>query len=355
MISVRREMIKTQQEVQDYYGKQLQTSSDLKTNACCDPALMPEYLKPILAKIHPEVDSRYYGCGLVIPPLLEGLKILDLGSGAGRDVYLSSALVGETGQVVGVDMTPEQLAIANEYKAFHAEQFKFPESNVQFIQGYLETLDELGLEEASFDIIVSNCVLNLSTDKLAVLKSAYKLLKPGGEFYFSDVYADRRIPQHLQNDPVLYGECLSGALYWNDFLNLSKQAGFLDPRLASDRPLTIENSKLESKVSPIKFYSATYRLFKLAELEPDCEDYGQAVKYLGGISEHDAFFDLDGHHRFEQGKVEAVCGNTLRMLQNTRFEPYFEFYGNWQQHFGLFEGCGKQIPFQQQLTDAPCC
>jgi arsenite methyltransferase len=347
--------MKTQQEVQDYYGKQLQNSRDLKTNACCDPALMPDYLKPILAKIHPEVDSRYYGCGLVIPPLLEGLKILDLGSGAGRDVYLLSALVGETGQVVGIDMTPEQLAIANEYKDFHAEQFQLPKTNVKFLQGYLETLDELGLEEASFDIIVSNCVLNLSTDKLAVLKSAYKLLKPGGEFYFSDVYADRRIPQHLQADPVLYGECLSGALYWNDFMNLSKQAGFLDPRLSNNRPLTIENSKLEKKVSPIKFYSATYRLFKIDELESDCEDYGQAVKYLGGIPEHDAYLDLDGHHRFEQGKIEAVCGNTLKMLQNTRFQPYFEFYGDWKQHFGLFAGCGKEIPFQQNLNEQNCC
>ncbi|MGK0476542.1 MAG: SAM-dependent methyltransferase [Oleispira sp.] len=345
----------TQQEVQDYYGKQLQNSSDLKTNACCDPALMPDYLKPILAKIHPEVDSRYYGCGLVIPPLLKGLKILDLGSGAGRDVYLLSALVGETGQVVGVDMTPEQLAIADEYKDFHAEQFQLPKTNVRFLQGYLETLDELDLEEASFDIIVSNCVLNLSTDKLAVLKSAYKLLKPGGEFYFSDVYADRRIPQHLQDDPILYGECLSGALYWNDFMNLSKQAGFLDPRLSNNRPLTIENSKLEKKVSPIKFYSATYRLFKIDELEPDCEDYGQAVKYLGGIPEHDAYLDLDGHHRFEQGKIEAVCGNTLRMLQTTRFKPYFEFYGDWKQHFGLFAGCGKEIPFQQDLNEQNCC
>ena len=347
--------MKTQQEVQDYYGKQLQASSDLKTNACCDPALMPEYLKPILAKIHHEVDSRYYGCGLVIPPLLDGLKILDLGSGAGRDVYILSALVGNEGKVIGIDMTPEQLAVADKYKDYHADQFGHSASNVQFVEGYLETLDELGLEEASFDIIVSNCVLNLSTDKLAVLKSAYKLLKPGGEFYFSDVYADRRIPQHLQDDSVLYGECLSGALYWNDFLNLSKRAGFLDPRLVNDRPLTIENAKLENKVSPIKFYSATYRLFKISELESDCEDYGQAVKYLGGIPEHHAYIDLDGHHRFEQGKIESVCGNTLRILKNTRFKPYFEFYGNWQHHFGLFAGCGKDIPFQQQIDDSNCC
>lgn len=347
--------MKTQMEVQDYYGKQLQGSDDLKTNACCDPALMPEYLKPILAKIHPEVDSHYYGCGLVIPPLLEGLKVLDLGSGAGRDVYLLSALVGESGKVVGVDMTPEQLTIANSHKEYHRQQFGHQRSNVEFIEGYLEKLDQLGLAGNSFDLIVSNCVLNLSTDKLAVLKSAYQLLKPGGEFYFSDVYADRRIPKTLQNDPVLYGECLSGALYWNDFLNLSKRAGFLDPRLVNDRPLTIENPRLEDKVKPIKFYSASYRLFKIDELESDCEDYGQAVKYLGGIPQQETFLDLDSHHRFEQGKIEPVCGNTLRMLQQTRFKPYFNFYGDWQQHFGLFKGCGKEIPFQQNDDVSPCC
>jgi len=136
---------------------------------------------------------------------------------------------------------------------------------------------------------------------------------------------------------------------------LSKQAGFLDPRLVTDRPLTIENSQLEDKVKPIKFYSATYRLFKIAELESDCEDYGQAVKYLGGIPQHETFFDLDGHHRFVRGKIEAVCGNTLKMLQDSRLQPYFDFYGDWKQHFGLFQGCGKDIPFASDSNDESCC
>lgn len=344
------------EEVRDYYGKQLQGSEDLKTNACCDPSLMPEYLKPILASINPEVDGRYYGCGLVIPPLLEGLKVLDLGCGAGRDVYLLSALVGEFGHVVGVDMTDEQLNIAREYEDFHREAFGYSKSNVSFVKGYIEQLDQLGLEPESFDLIVSNCVLNLSTDKPAVLKGAYSLLKEGGEFYFSDVYADRRVPQHLQDDPVLYGECISGALYWNDFLNMSKQAGFLDPRLVNDRPLIIENAALKDKTDPLRFYSSTYRLFRLPELESDCEDYGQAVRYRGGIPEHEAFVDLDGHHRFEKGKIEPVCGNTLRMLEDTRFAPYFDVYGDWSTHYGLFEGCGKQMPFStEDGNDMPCC
>ena len=94
-------------DVQDYYGKTLQGSGDLKTNACCTPDAMPDHLKPIFAKIHPEVDARYYGCGLIAPQALEGCRVLDLGSGSGRDVYALSALVGETGFVEGVDMTPE--------------------------------------------------------------------------------------------------------------------------------------------------------------------------------------------------------------------------------------------------------
>ena len=129
--------------VQDYYGKQLQSSADLKTTACCDSSAMPEWLKPLLAKIHPEVLSRYYGCGLVCPPLLDGCRVLDLGCGSGRDVYALSLLVGASGEVVGVDMTDEQLGVAEQYQAWHAKKFGF--DNVRFIKGFIERLDELDL------------------------------------------------------------------------------------------------------------------------------------------------------------------------------------------------------------------
>ena len=93
---------------------------------------------------------------------------------------------------------------------------------MEFRKGYIEKLQDLNLPENSFDIIVSNCVINLVSDKRAVLEGACRLLKPGGEIYFSDVYSDRRVPQHLVQDPVLYGECLTGALYWNDFFQLAR-------------------------------------------------------------------------------------------------------------------------------------
>lgn len=192
--------------VQDYYGRRLQHSGDLKTTACCDASEIPPWLKPLLERIHPEILSRYYGCGLVCPPLLEGCRVLDLGCGAGRDVYALAQLAGPSGEVVGVDMTEEQLAVAEGHRAHHRQAFGY--DNVRFLHGYLERLDELDLEPGSFDVIVSNCVVNLSPDKDAVLTGVQRLLRPGGEFYFSDVYADRRIPEAVRNDPVLYGECL---------------------------------------------------------------------------------------------------------------------------------------------------
>jgi SAM-dependent methyltransferase len=333
----------THAAVQAYYGQELCGSAYHKTNACCDAEALPAWLKPLLGRIHPEVTSRYYGCGLVCPPLLAGCRVLDLGCGSGRDAYLLSQLVGASGQVVGVDMTREQLAIAREYQAFHAELFGY--ANVSFLEGTIEELEALPLEAGQFDVIVSNCVLNLATDKGAVLRGVKRYLKAGGEFYFADVYADRRLPAELRSDPVLYGECLGGALYWKDFLRLARAAGFADPRLVQDRPITIADARIEALLGETRFYSATYRLFNLDGLEDACEDHGQAVTYRGTIPGHPHRFDLDGHHAIETGRCFPVCGNTFRMLRESRFGDHFIPTGDFSLHYGLFPGCGEAIPF----------
>lgn len=348
-------------QVQDYYGKVLTESGDLQTNACCTTAEMPRHIKDTLAQVHDEVLIKYYGCGLTIPTELDGCKVLDLGSGSGRDVYLVSKLVGEHGEVVGVDMTDEQLAVANAHVDYHAEQFGYAKPNTRFIKGNIERLDLLDLPDDYFDVIISNCVINLATDKRAVLEQALRVLKPGGEMYFSDVYADRRIAQHLVDDPVLYGECLSGALYWNDFQNLAKSVGFGDPRVVDSEPLEVTNAEVARKIAGINFYSATYRLFKIAELEPACEDYGQAVIYKGTVEHAEHAFDLDDHHHFPAGKIMPVCGNSYRMIADTRFAKHFELLGNWDTHYGIFEGCGTDLPYTTGVTNAPadaaaaCC
>jgi len=337
---------KTRAEVEEYYGETLKKTEDLKTNACCTGAAPPEHIRKALAKVHSDVIARYYGCGLCVPDELEGLSVLDLGCGAGRDCFLLAQLVGEKGRVVGVDMTKAQIDVAKQQVAWHAEKFGFAKPNTEFVDGLIEDTRACGLADESFDLIVSNCVINLSTDKRAVLRDAYRVLRTGGELYFSDVYASRRVSAELVADPVLYGECLSGALYWNDFLALAKECGFGDPRLVEDSTITINNKELEAKLDHIKFFSATYRLFKLPGLlEPDCEDYGQAVIYKGTIARHPHGWGLDNHHFMETGKVFTVCGNTNHMLHDTRFRKHFEFIGDKSTHFGIFDGCGKSLPF----------
>ncbi len=331
--------------VKTYYGETLRTSADLKTSACCSPSAMPAGVRAALMNVHEEVRAKYYGCGFVAPDVLEGMRILDLGCGAGQDVYMLAQMVGAKGRVVGVDMTLAQLDVARRHVDWHAKRFGHCCANVDFREGYIERLGELGLEAGSFDIIVSNCVINLSPDKAAVLKGAFDLLKPGGELYFADVYADRRLPEAVKADPVLYGECLGGALYWNDFQTLAKAAGFKDPRLVTDRPLEITDPALQARLGEAQFFSATYRLFKLDALESHCEDHGQAVVYKGTIAGAAHAFALDAHHRIETGRVFPVCGNTWRMLAETRFAPHFDFVGDFSRHYGIFAGCGTSIPF----------
>lgn len=341
-----------------YYGQVLSGSADLRTDACCTTETPSPRIRAALAHVHDEVRARYYGCGLVAPEAMEGLSVLDLGSGSGQDAYLLAQLVGPTGSVIGVDATPEQLAVANRHLAWHADRFGY--ANVTFLEGDIERLDELDLPDGGFDVIVSNCVINLVADKAAVFRSAHRLLKPGGELFFSDIYSDRRVATELRSDPVLHGECLSGALYWGDFQMLANEAGFADPRLVGDRPLAITDPQIVDKVAGHRFFSATYRLFKIDGLEPQCEDYGQAVRYRGTIPEQPRSYRFDKHHLMDAGRTFPVCGNTWKMLAETRLSPHFDFFGDFSRHYGVFRGCGTAMPFgvangASGILDAPCC
>lgn len=346
------------ENARDYYGRVLAGSQDLRTDACSTLEAPPPRLREAMGRVHEEVRGRYYGCGLIAPPVLEGARVLDLGCGAGQDVYVLAQLVGPSGHVVGVDATPEQLDVARRHAEWHRAAFGHAASNVAFIDGDIARLQDLGLDAGGFDVIVSNCVINLVEDKAAVFDAARRLLKPGGELYFSDVYADRRVPAALRRDPVLHGECLAGALYWGDFIALAKDAGFSDPRLVSDRPLAVGDPRLAEMTAPIRFYSATYRLFNLEGLEPACEDYGQAARYRGSVPDAPQSLTLDKRHIFEAGRIAPVCGNTWRMLAESRLAPHFDLIGDVSRHFGVFEGCGAGLPFDR-LTDAAraaaCC
>jgi len=131
--------------IKEYYGKILLSKKDLQSNTCCAPDSFPPYLKVIMKKLHREIIEKFYGCGSPIPPALEDCVVLDLGCGSGRDVYAVSALVGPRGRVIGADMTPEQILVAQKHQKFQAKKFGFSSPNMEFRQGYLEDLEELGL------------------------------------------------------------------------------------------------------------------------------------------------------------------------------------------------------------------
>ncbi len=323
-------------DVRRYYGEVLRATTDLKTSACCAGDAVPAHLRALVADVHPEICERFYGCGLPLPPALDGCTVLDLGCGTGRDAYVLSRLVGEHGRVIGVDMTAEQLAVARRHRDWHAARYGYTRSNVDFRDGYIEDLAALDLGDASIDVVVSNCVVNLSPAKPRVFAEIFRVLKPGGELYFSDVFADRRIPPELQRDPVLLGECLGGALYHEDFRRLVAAAGCADARVVASTPITLEDPEIRRRIGMVTFRSRTIRAFKLG-LEDRCEDYGQVAIYQGTIADLPHAFDLDDHHHLETGRPMLVCGNTADMLGATRYAPHFRIDGDKRTHFGLFE------------------
>lgn len=343
----------TIESVRNYYGKVLKNSKDLQTSACCSVETMPKHLLPILSEIHPEVSERFYGCGSPLPPELEGKTVLDLGCGSGRDVYLLSRLVGESGRVIGIDMTTEQLDVAKKHISYHTQKFGYGRPNVSFQCGYIEDLNTAGIANDSIDLIVSNCVVNLSPAKDRVFNEIFRALRPGGELYFSDVYADRRISEDLRHDPVLLGECLGGALYTEDFRRLMAKAGFTDVRVISKSALSIDNHALKQKVGMIRFSSVTVRAFKIEALEDRCEDFGQSAYYLGTIPENPDRFVLDDHHLFLVGVPLRICSNTAFMLSETRYRKHFKIIGDISTHFGLFD-CAPG-PLAQSTQTGSCC
>jgi SAM-dependent methyltransferase len=324
--------------VRDYYGRVLKSTADLQTSACCTSERLPPHLADIEAQIHAEVKDKFYGCGAPLPPALEGATVLDLGCGSGRDTFILSKLVGSKGQVIGVDMTPEQLSVAEQHLEFHRRAFGYDRSNVRLAQGYIEDLKGAGISTDSIDLVVSNCVVNLSPDKRRVFAEIFRVLKPGGELYFSDVFAGRRVPQPLTEDPVLLGECLGGALYVEDFRRILRESGCLDYRVVNKRALTLDNPDIAKQAGMIDFYSMTIRAFKLP-LEDLCEDYGQVAYYAGTIPDHPHAFTLDDHHVFKTGQPMLVCGNTASMVAETRYRSHFRVVGDRSTHYGPFD-CG---------------
>ncbi|MBU6998383.1 MAG: arsenite methyltransferase [Theionarchaea archaeon] len=180
----------------------------------------------------PEGANLGLGCGnpVALASLREGEIVLDLGSGAGVDCFLAARKVGETGKVIGVDMTPEMIDRARE----NAEEFEY--RNVEFRLGEIE---HLPTGDSSVDVILSNCVINLSADKKRVFEEAYRVLKPGGRLMVSDMVLLKELPEEIRNSMSAYVACMGGAVLKDDYVELVKNAGFVDVVIEKETPAAI--------------------------------------------------------------------------------------------------------------------
>ncbi|KAJ1784306.1 hypothetical protein LPJ62_004693 [Coemansia sp. RSA 2167] len=304
--------------VKDYYGKVLSSTSDLKTSACSSRSAPHPLVCRIIKTIPSAVNDKFYGCGNPIPLGIEGKDVLDLGSGSGRDCYVAAALVGPQGSVTGVDMTDELLQTAREnIDAFGTALGYTP--NLKFVTGYIEELKAAGISDSSADICISNCVVNLSPNKPLVFTSVFNALRTGGELHFSDMYADRPVPASLLKHQSLHGEGLSGALHTREFERIVTTIGFAQPRVLAITQVDVYDPQLKELVGDIKYYSITYRLFKVCE---SAESAGY-VTYLGTIAGHEDKYVLDVDNTFEKGVRVSVSGSTGSVLSDSWLAPFF--------------------------------
>lgn len=371
-----------QSAVKDRYGAGAQQREEA---LCCPVDYDPQYLKIIPE----EVIERDYGCGDPSQYVRAGETVLDLGSGTGKICFIASQVVGAEGKVIGVDMTDEMLDVARRNAPVIADRVGY--ANVEFRRGHIEDLatdldavdallkdkpatsrEDLDvfesareeqrrerplIESDSIDVIVSNCVLNLvaDTDKPALFREMFRVLKRGGRIAISDIVSDEVSPEHLKNDDTLWSGCISGALQEHEFLALLEEVGFYG--------ITIEKRDAEpwQVVEGIEYRSITVQAWK--GKEGPCWEENDAVIYKGPFS---SVADDDGH-TYVRGKPMAVCAKTFNILTN---EPYAEHFYAVPAQVKVTE----QIPFdcsrdvlrapsetkagvtpETRIADASCC
>jgi arsenite methyltransferase len=216
-----------------------------EASSCCSPVLDPTKLDPIISKLYTghetdglpaEALAASLGCGnpTALAELRPGEVVLDLGSGGGIDVLLSAKRVGPTGKAYGLDMTDEMLALAR------ANQRKAGVSNVEFLKGEIERIP---LPDQSVDVIISNCVINLSGDKPRVLREAFRVLRPGGRLAVSDIVVRGSMPAEIKKSMELWAGCVAGALEEQDYSSLLAQAGFQQITVEPTRVYRAQDAK----------------------------------------------------------------------------------------------------------------
>ena len=234
--------------VKEKYGEIAKSNSSCcgPTSCCGTDSKVDDYsiMKDDYTKLEGYVADADLGLGCGLPTEFAGIKkgdtVVDLGSGAGNDVFVARAIVGEEGKVIGLDFTQEMIDKANENK----EKVGF--ANVEFKLGEIE---DMPLDNDTADVIVSNCVLNLVPDKVKAFAEMYRVTKPGGHFCVSDIVLKGELPEGLQKSAAMYAGCVSGAIQQNEYLNIIEQAGFKNVEIKKSKVIELPDNVLKNYLS----------------------------------------------------------------------------------------------------------
>jgi len=313
---------KPRAKVREFYGNAAETP---QAELCCPT----KYDDSAISHIPQEVLDRFYGCGspMTTAGIKEGETVVDLGSGAGIDVFIAAKFVGATGKAIGVDMTERMLNVARENQPRVAAALGY--DAVEFREGFLENIP---VESKSVDLVTSNCVVNLSPDKPRVFEEIWRVLRDNGRILISDIVAESKVPPHLKVNAQLWGECLTGSLTQEEFIAQLERAGFYG--------IEVLKKVYWKDVEGYPFFSVTVRGFKF-EKTAGCVFKGHRAVYLGPGK---AFIDEEGH-QFPRNEPYEICTDTVAKLSNAPYNGFFAVLEPGEERAG-YACCGP---------DGVCC
>ena len=277
--------------VREHYGELARTA-----NSCCASGSSTLYDENLIQAVPADISGFSLGCGdpITLAGLQPGETVLDLGSGGGLDCFLAAKQVGEAGRVIGVDMTPDMLSKARA----NAERLKV--GNVEFREGYLEALP---VEDQNVDVVISNCVINLSPDKPQVFREVFRILKPGGRVAVSDIVTNGALPEAVQKSMASWGACVAGALDQRDYVRGLREAGFagvqVQPKGQTDQALASLpiGVPFSATITAIKPNGASHSEAEMIPLEagsaqPQPGKFDQLLGQVDALDTFDNGYDL---------------------------------------------------------------